>query len=181
MKPRILLDDNKFNLTILRLCHQLIENHRKFENSAIIGVQQVGVHLARRIHDIITAEIGSNVDLGLLDTTFHRDDFRRSDTILTPSETQLNFQIENKRIILVDDVLYTGRTIRAALDALIDYGRPLDVELLVLVDRRLFRNLPIQAKYVGKTIDSIESEQVKVEWKEKEGTDKIWILPANEN
>jgi pyrimidine operon attenuation protein/uracil phosphoribosyltransferase len=95
---------------------------------------------------------------------------------MTANETDIPFSIENKQVILVDDVLYTGRTIRSALDAMLDYGRPKDVELLVLVDRRLHRHLPIEAKYVGKVVDSITAEKVKVEWKETDGKDKIWII-----
>ena len=114
---------------------------------------------------------------GALDITFYRDDFRRKDKPLIPSATNLDFSVENKRVILVDDVLYTGRTIRAALDALVDFGRPKDVELLVLIDRKLHRDLPIQAKYVGKTIDSIEEERVTVDL---EGQ-SVWITPKNED
>ena len=95
---------------------------------------------------------------------------------MTTNETDISFSLEGKNVVLVDDVLYTGRTIRAALDALLDFGRPNDVELLVLIDRRLQRHLPIQAKYVGKVIDSITTEKVKVEWAETDGQDKVWIL-----
>jgi pyrimidine operon attenuation protein/uracil phosphoribosyltransferase len=95
---------------------------------------------------------------------------------MTTNETDISFSLEDKNVVLVDDVLYTGRTIRAALDALLDFGRPKDVELLVLIDRRLQRHLPIQAKYVGKVIDSIITEKVKVEWAEADGQDKVWIL-----
>jgi pyrimidine operon attenuation protein / uracil phosphoribosyltransferase len=115
-----------------------------------------------------------------MDITFYRDDFRRREKPLQASNTKINFPIEKKKIVLIDDVLFTGRTIRAALDALLDFGRPEHVELLVLIDRRFTRDLPIQANYIGKTIDSIESEHVKVEWKEQDGADKVWILTENE-
>jgi pyrimidine operon attenuation protein/uracil phosphoribosyltransferase len=110
-----------------------------------------------------------------LDITFYRDDFRAKGS-MAANETEIPFSLEEKNIILIDDVLFTGRTIRSALDAMLDYGRPNDVELLVLIDRRLQRHLPIQAKYVGKVIDSIASEKVKVEWKETDGEDKVWLV-----
>ena len=117
-----------------------------------------------------------DIEYGKLDITFYRDDFRKKGTPMIADETDIQFSIEDKNIVLVDDVLYTGRTIRSALDAILDYGRPADVELLVLIDRRLHRHLPIQAKYVGKVIDSITSEKVKVEWKETDGADKVWMI-----
>lgn len=177
MNPRIILDAARFQLVIDRLCHQLIENHKDFSNSVVIGVQPRGIYLAKRIVNRIQslAHIGG-IPLGKLDITFFRDDFRKGNTPLQASEMDINFSLEGKRIILVDDVLYTGRTIRAALDAMLAYGRPEDVELLVLIDRRLQRHLPIQAKYVGKTIDSITEERVKVEWQEQGEEDKVWII-----
>jgi pyrimidine operon attenuation protein/uracil phosphoribosyltransferase len=114
------------------------------------------------------------IHCGDLDITFYRDDFRKKELI--PNRTNIDFIIEDKNVILVDDVLFTGRTIRAGLDAMQAFGRPKDVELLVLVDRRFSRHVPIQAKYVGMTIDSIESQNVRVEWKETEGKDKITLL-----
>lgn len=177
MKPRIILDTTQFNLVINRLCYQLIEGKRDFSETVIIGVQPRGIFLAERIFSrLIALENKTCAHFGKLDTTFHRDDFG-TDKILTPNETDLDFSIENKRVVLVDDVLYSGRTIRAALDALLSFGRPKDVELLVLVDRKLHRDLPIQAKYVGRTVDSIIDEKVKVEWKEQDGKDQVWILP----
>ncbi|MCX6200468.1 MAG: bifunctional pyr operon transcriptional regulator/uracil phosphoribosyltransferase PyrR [Bacteroidetes bacterium] len=177
MQPRVILDSKKLNLTITRLCHQLIEQHKDFSQSAIIGVQPRGVFLANRIHQKLTEILKKkNIEYGKLDITFYRDDFRLKSKPMIADETNIEFSLEGKNIILIDDVLYTGRTIRAALDALLDYGRPADVELLVLIDRRLHRHLPIQAKYVGKVIDSITAEKVKVEWKEEDGADKIWII-----
>ena len=177
MQPRVILDSKKLNLTITRLCHQLIEQHKDFSQSAIIGVQPRGVFLANRIHQKLTEILKKkNIEYGKLDITFYRDDFRLKSKPMIADETNIEFSLEGKNIILIDDVLYTGRTIRAALDALLDYGRPADVELLVLIDRRLHRHLPIQAKYVGKVIDSITAEKVRVEWKEEDGADKIWII-----
>lgn len=177
MQSRIIFGPQLFQLTVERLCHQLIENHKDFHNSAIIGVQPRGAALAHRIHQVLGQILNNGkIPLGLLDITFHRDDLRSRDKVLIPSQTKINFQVEGKRIILVDDVLYTGRTIRSALDALIQYGRPEDVELLVLIDRRLHRTVPIQAKYVGSRVDSIVEEQVKVEWSKDGSGDKVWIM-----
>lgn len=175
MEPRIILDSFSLDLTITRLCYQLIETHNDFSKSAVIGLQPRGVFLAKRIHHKLNQILNNgNIQLGELDVTFYRDDFRKKD--LVPQSTNIDFIIEDKNVILVDDVLFTGRTIRAGLDAMLAFGRPSDVELLVLVDRRLSRHLPIQAKYIGKTVDSIASEKVKVEWKETDGEDKVVLL-----
>jgi pyrimidine operon attenuation protein/uracil phosphoribosyltransferase len=174
VKPRILLQDEKFEITILRLCHQLIEVHGDFDDSVIIGLQPRGVLLAKRIQAVLQKILkNKKVHCGELDTTFFRDDFRRKELI--PSKTNVDFIIEDKNVVLVDDVLFTGRTIRAGLDAMLAFGRPADVELLVLVDRRFSRHVPIQAKYAGITIDSIEQQNVKVEWKEIDGKDKVTL------
>jgi pyrimidine operon attenuation protein/uracil phosphoribosyltransferase len=177
MKPKLILEKKAFELTITRLCYQLIEIHNDFSNSVMVGLQPRGVCLAKRIHAELSQILNNkNLRLGTLDATFHRDDFRKRE--LFPNATQIDFIIEDKNVILVDDVLFTGRTIRAGLDALLAFGRPNDVELLVLIDRRLSRNLPIQAKYFGKTIDSVASEMVKVEWKETDGADKVWLYSS---
>jgi pyrimidine operon attenuation protein / uracil phosphoribosyltransferase len=173
--PRILLEKDKFDITIKRLCHQLIEVHNDFRDSAIIGLQPRGVYLARRIHsELKTILKKTDILYGELDITFYRDDFRRKELI--PNRTSIDFIIEDKNVVMIDDVLFTGRTIRAGLDAMLAFGRPKDVELLVLVDRRFSRNVPIQAKYTGITIDSISTQNVKVEWKEVEGRDKVTLL-----
>lgn len=175
MRPKILLEKTHFDVTIKRLCHQLIEVHDDFNKSVIIGLQPRGIYLARRIQkELQTILKVKKINCGELDTTFYRDDFRQKELI--PNRTNIDFIIEDKNVILVDDVLFTGRTIRSGLDAMLAFGRPKDVELLVLVDRRLSRNLPIQAKYIGITIDSIASQNVKVEWKELDGEDKITLL-----
>jgi len=177
MNKRVILDSLQFSLTIDRLCHQVIERHRNFEETVLIGVQPRGVQLAQRIYQRIATILPTiNLPIGKLDITFYRDDFRQKGVPLTANETDIEFTVENKRVILIDDVLYSGRTIRSALDAILDFGRPSEVELLVLVDRRMHRNLPIEANYVGRKIDSIITEKVKVEWKEIDGKDKIWII-----
>lgn len=175
MKPKIILDSKQFEITITRLCYQLIEVHNDFSDSVIIGLQPRGILLAKRIQKKLI-EILKNKDIhcGNLDITFYRDDFRKKE--LVPNRTEIDFIIEDKNVILVDDVLYTGRTIRAGLDAMLAFGRPKDVELLVLIDRRLSRHVPIQAKYVGKVIDSVTSEKVVVEWNESEGKDVVTLI-----
>ncbi len=175
MQSKILLEKQQFDVTLKRLCHQLIEVHNDFKDSVIIGLQPRGVYLANRIKNELQSILSvKKINCGDLDITFHRDDFRKKELI--PSKTNIDFIIEDKNVILIDDVLFTGRTIRAGLDAMLAFGRPKDVELLVLVDRRFARHVPIQAKYVGITIDSIETQNVKVEWKEIEGKDKITLL-----
>lgn len=174
MEPRILLEKSKFDVCIKRLCHQLIEVHNDFSQSVILGLQPRGIYLALRIQKELQNILKQkNIMCGELDITFYRDDFRKKELI--PNRTNIDFIIEDKNVVLVDDVLYTGRTIRAGLDAMLAFGRPKDVELLVLVDRRFSRHVPIQAKYVGITIDSIESQNVKVEWKEIDGKDKVTL------
>jgi pyrimidine operon attenuation protein / uracil phosphoribosyltransferase len=175
MKQKQILDEEQIHLTITRLCFQLIETHNNFSDTVLLGIQPRGIFLAQRIHRTLQ-EILKRKDIhcGSLDITFYRDDFRQKELI--PSSTKINFDIEDKQVVLIDDVLYTGRTIRAALDAMLTLGRPKDVELVVLIDRRLSRNVPIQAKYVGKTIDSIASEKVLVTWKEFDKKDEVQLL-----
>jgi pyrimidine operon attenuation protein/uracil phosphoribosyltransferase len=177
MQTLTLLDGQRFQITIQRLCHQLIENHDHFENSVILGIQPRGIFLAKRI----IAELKNilpdvSLESGNLDITFFRDDFRRKEGLLIPSSTEINFIIEGKKVILVDDVLWTGRTIRAAMDALQSFGRPEKVELLTLVDRRFSRHLPIEADYIGIKVDTIDSQKVLVNWKETDYEDKVILL-----
>ena len=178
MQPRLLLDSEAFSITIQRLCCQLMENHDDFTSSAILGIQPRGKYLAQRICEQLKELAGvDDIQLGNLDVTFFRDDFRRREDILVPNPTDIEFLIETKKVILVDDVLYTGRTIRAALDAMLSFGRPKKVELLVLIDRRYKRHLPIEPDYVGKQVDTISSEKVKVNWKEMNGNkDEVWLI-----
>src|SRR6185312_6149095 len=177
MKRKVLLSNKQLELTLDRLCHKLIENHDNFKDTVIIGLQTRGIFLARRLHKKITELLkGAKIPYGELDATFYRDDFRTKGHPISPSSMKMNFVIENKNVILVDDVLYTGRTIRAGLDALLDFGRPQKVELLVLIDRRFSRHLPIQPDYVGKRVDTIVSQNIRAEWKEADGNDKVWLI-----
>jgi pyrimidine operon attenuation protein/uracil phosphoribosyltransferase len=176
MEKQVILNSKQFELTINRLCHQLIEIHGDFSSTILIGLQPRGIHVLTRLKERLENILGKEITCGNLDITFYRDDFRRREKPIIPSTTNINFSIENKNIVLIDDVLYTGRTIRSGLDALLAYGRPNRVELLTMIDRRFQRHLPIQADYVGKTVDSMISERVAVEWKEIEGEDKVLLL-----
>jgi pyrimidine operon attenuation protein/uracil phosphoribosyltransferase len=181
MENKVLLDTELLNITINRLCYQLIENHSLFGQTVIIGVQPRGIYLSQRIHQRLIEITGNkNIPHGILDITFHRDDFRRRDELLVPSSTEVNFVIEDKNVILIDDVLYTGRTIRAALDAILAFGRPRNVELLCLIDRKFSRELPVQADYVGTSVDAITSQKVKVKWKEQDGVDEVLLIQTKD-
>ncbi len=170
----VLVESYRFSLMIERLCLELIENYGNFENTCFIGIQPRGIILSDRMMEVFDHLSASKPSLyGKLDITFYRDDFRIRDKPLSASTTEMNFLIEGKKVILVDDVLYTGRTISAALNALLHYGRPEKVELLVLVDRRFNREVPVTCDYVGTTIDALSQEYVKVEWREIHGEDKI--------
>jgi pyrimidine operon attenuation protein/uracil phosphoribosyltransferase len=180
METQVILNAKQFDFTLQRLCRQLIENHDDFSNTVLIGLQPRGISVLNRLKELIEEILDKEIQCGSLDITFHRDDFRRRETPLIPSVTNIDFSLENKKVVLIDDVLYTGRTIRAGLDAMLAYGRPNNVELLAFVDRRFKRHLPIQADYIGKTVDSLVSERVSVEWKDIEGEDKV-ILYTKEN
>jgi pyrimidine operon attenuation protein / uracil phosphoribosyltransferase len=176
MSSRQILNQAQFNITINRLCFELIENHNDFSNSVIIGLQPRGIYLANRITTRLRTILpGKEILAGNLDITFFRDDFRRRENVIVPSSTQIDFIVENKRVILVDDVLYTGRTIRAALDAILAFGRPSKVELLTFINRKFSRDVPIEPNYTGKAIDTIMSDKVKVSWSEVDGKDEVWL------
>ncbi|MHA4807220.1 bifunctional pyr operon transcriptional regulator/uracil phosphoribosyltransferase PyrR [Flavitalea flava] len=172
---KTILHEQQLAITIQRLTHQVLENHLGLENTVLIGIQPRGIYFSNRIVEQLKGELPDvNIQYGILDITFYRDDVRQG--LHELNQTNIPFSIENKKVILIDDVLYTGRTIRAALDALLDFGRPAKVELCVLIDRRFSRQLPIQADYTGKSIDSIITQKVKVFWKEKDGKDEVALL-----
>ncbi|MFA5573810.1 MAG: bifunctional pyr operon transcriptional regulator/uracil phosphoribosyltransferase PyrR [Brumimicrobium sp.] len=181
METQVILNEKQFELTLQRLCRQLIENHNGFSNTVLIGLQPRGIHVLYRIKELIEEILQKEIQCGTLDITFHRDDFRRHEHSLIPSVTNIDFSLENKDIVLIDDVLYTGRTIRAGLDAMLAYGRPNKVELLTFIDRRFRRHLPIQADYIGKSVDTLASERVSVRWKEIEGEDKVILYTPESN
>ena len=152
-----------------------MENHLNLENTVLIGIQPRGIFFSNRIVKEIVKQIpAEKIQYGKLDITFYRDDVRQG--LHTLNQTDISFSIENKNVVIIDDVLYTGRTIRAALDALLGFGRPAKVELCILIDRRFSRQLPIQADYIGKSIDSIITQKVKVFWKEKDEKDEVVLV-----
>ena len=155
-----ILDKQQLQLTITRLAHQLLEDAESHEEYIIIGLQPRGVFISDRLIEALKKLTTKKISYGKLDITFYRDDFRKE--LHSANRTEINFSIENKKVILVDDVLYTGRTIRAAMDALLDFGRPQYIKLCVLVNRRFNRELPIQPDYCGIAIDSIVTQKVKV-------------------
>lgn len=178
-KGKTILSDMRFELTIQRLAQQLLENYTDFTDVCIIGIQERGVILAQRIFDLLREEKpDASIKFGKLDITFYRDDFRTRKDPLKAATTEIDFLIEGKKVILIDDVLYTGRTTQSALAAIQDFGRPAQVEFLCLVDRRFNRHLPIQADYVGITVDALDEAYVKVEWKNIHKKDRILLFSA---
>lgn len=145
------------------------------QETVIIGMQPRGIYVSDRIvHELQQLVAPANIQYGKLDITFYRDDVRKE--LKIANKTDIAFSIENKQVVIIDDVLWTGRTIRAALDALLDFGRPKKVELCVLVDRRFSRELPIQADYIGRAIDTFPQQKVIVKWKEKDGIDEVVLV-----
>jgi len=179
---RVILESKAFRMVLDRLCCELIENYDTFDGACLIGIQPRGIRLADRLIRRLE-EWGSrgNLQYGKLDITFYRDDFHLRTSPPIASETQLDFPIEGMRVILVDDVLYTGRTVQAAMTALGDFGRPDTVELLALVDRRFNRHLPIRANYAGMQVDAVDEAYVRVAWEEQDGADRILIFPSKTN
>jgi pyrimidine operon attenuation protein/uracil phosphoribosyltransferase len=176
-KGRTILGSARFEITIERLCHQLIEEYHDFDQTCLIGIQPRGINFSDRIVGRLTALLKKPLfRYGKLDITFYRDDFRTREKPLSANSTEMEFLIEEKRVILIDDVLYTGRTVQAALTALQHYGRPATVELLAMIDRRFNRHLPIQCNYAGMVVDALDEAYVKVEWKEIDGEDKIKLF-----
>jgi pyrimidine operon attenuation protein/uracil phosphoribosyltransferase len=177
MGQKVLLNATEVHIALHRLACQLIENHDTFKDTVLIGIQPRGVFLAERLKQLLENEYQiQNIQLGYLDITFYRDDFRRSGKPLEANKTKINFIVENKKVVFIDDVLFTGRSIRAALTAVQSFGRPLDIELLTLIDRRFSRHLPIQPDYRGRQVDAINEEKVKVCWKENEGEDAVYLI-----
>lgn len=171
---KAILTEQQLAITIKRLAHQVLENHIHLDNTVLIGIQPRGVFLSDKLVEEIKKQAnGNHIEYGKLDITFYRDDIRKE--LHVANQTDILFSIEGKNVILIDDVLYTGRTIRAAFDALLAFGRPEKVELCVLIDRRFSRQFPIQPDYVGKTIDSIVSQKVKVYWRERDGREEVII------
>ena len=170
-------NNEEFNIMIDRLAHQLVENHGDFLNTKLVAIQPRGVEVAKRIVDkLIFISNNQDISFGSLDITFFRDDFGRRDNPIEAQELDMKGSIEGKHVVLIDDVLFTGRSVRSALNALMNFGRPKRIELMVLIDRRLKRHVPVQPNYVGKTVDSIFSEKVIVKWSSSYKKDEIILL-----
>lgn len=181
MHSNTILNPIQFHLTVTRLCYELIENHNDFSQSVIIGLQPRGIFLVKRLKKELESILGDvKIPVGALDITFYRDDFRRRDTPIAANKTEIDFIIENKNVILVDDVFYTGRSLRAGLDAMLAFGRPKQVEMLTLIERKYSRQFPLQPDYIGKSVDSLSSQRVEVEWEETDGKDLVKLYTIDE-
>ena len=180
LEEREILNQEAIIITIERLCYQLIESHNTFDNVILIGIQPRGADLNNRILKKLKLIIPNNyIQSGNVDISFYRDDLMRRDKPIIPEIMDMNLSLEAKNVILIDDVLFTGRSIRSAIDALMAFGRPRSVELLTLIDRRFSRDLPIQPNYVGKTIDAVQSEKIVVQWEEIHGIDRVLIRKSD--
>ena len=174
LEEREILNQESIIIIIERFCHQLIEVHNTFDNVVLIGLQPRGTYLNHRILKKLRLILpASNIKSGNVDISFYRDDLMRRDEPIVPQVMDIDVSLEGRNIVLIDDVLFTGRSVRSAIDALMAFGRPESIELLTLIDRRFSRDLPIQPNYVGKTIDAIESEKIIVEWQENTGVDRV--------
>lgn len=179
---RIIVDSTHFQLMVKRLAHQLAEEFNDFQDTCIIGLQPRGVKLAEYLVNILRQELQiDHLKVGKLDITFYRDDFRRRDKPLEAYVTDIDFLVENKNVVLVDDVLYTGRTVQAGLTALNHYGRPASVELLTLIDRRFNRHLPIESTFTGIKIDALDDEYVYVEWNDDMTANQVTLFSSKQS
>ena len=180
MARKTLLNEKEIHIILHRLACQLIENHHDFEDTILIGIQPRGVFLANRLVKILEEDYKvKGIKHGKLDITFFRDDFRRREDPIAASTTDINFIVDNKNVVFIDDVLFSGRSARAALTAIQAFGRPKNIELLVLIDRRFSRHLPIQPDYKGRQVDVIQDEQVRVEWSDNQKSDKVCIVVSD--
>jgi pyrimidine operon attenuation protein/uracil phosphoribosyltransferase len=170
------MDADRISRTLIRIAHEIVERNKGVDHLALVGIRTRGVHIARRLARSLRDITGGDVPTGALDITLYRDDLMRHAVGPQPlvRRTEIPFSIDDRKILLVDDVLYTGRTIRAALDALIDFGRPRAIQLIVLVDRG-HRELPIKADYVGKNLPTSPSESVQVRLQEADGQDEVVV------
>jgi len=178
MKEKTLLSSKDLERKTTRIVHEILEDNNDKNDIAIVGIKTRGEYLGRRIVEELNTIEKKEIPFGTLDITLYRDDLRNNLALPELKETNIPFNVENKTIILVDDVLFTGRTIRAAIDAIMDFGRPANIKLAVLVDRGL-RELPIQADYIGLSIETVSSQKIKVFLKEKDKKDKVVLLYDN--
>lgn len=178
-KLELLMDATALDRALSRIAHQVLEKNPQLDNFGIVGMQTRGVYLARRIADKINAMEKTEFTPGILDVTLYRDDYRMAFRQPEVQITDIPFDINKKNLLLVDDVLYTGRTVRAALDALTDFGRPKAIQFAVLVDRG-HRELPIRADYIGKKITTLNNQEVALHVKEIDGEDSLWLMQIEE-
>ena len=169
----IILNEAAINLTIKRLCHQIVEQHPQPHSTVLIGLQPRGVHLMERMKTYFNTQINPHYNWGKLDITFYRDDIKKE--LHLPSEISMPCNLDSKNIILIDDVMFTGRTIRCALDAILDFGRPAKVQLCVLINRNLSREFPIQPDYIGRRINTLTTQKVRVSWPEVHGVQQVAV------
>ena len=175
---REILNKKQIDIVIERLCHELIENHFDFSNSVLVSLMPRGRHVGKKIHEKLETIIKKRIKYGELDSSFYRDDLRKHTNPIVPHKMSMNFSVDEKNVVFIDDVLFTGRSVRSAIDALMPFGRPKTIELLVLINRRLTRQLPIQPNYIGKEVDSIDSEKVIVRLDNKKDINSIIILKS---
>jgi pyrimidine operon attenuation protein/uracil phosphoribosyltransferase len=180
MTPKVLLSEKKVSIMLKRLCCQLIECHGDFSQTVLVGLQPRGVLLLNQLVQLLKENGILSIQKGKLDTTFFRDDFRRNEIPHNANTTEMEINIEGKNIVLIDDVLFTGRSIRSALTAIDSYGRPNSIELLVLVDRRFSRHLPIQPDYLGAQIDALQGDKVKVVWSDNTSNNIVYLEKQNQ-
>jgi pyrimidine operon attenuation protein/uracil phosphoribosyltransferase len=176
---RVIMDAQAIERALTRVAHEVLERNKGTEGLALIGIRSRGVHIAQRLREKIREIEAVDVPSGIIDITLYRDDLSRSRQQPEVRGTQIPFAVDDKRVVLVDDVLFTGRTVRAALDALVDFGRPRGVQLVVLVDRG-HRELPIRADYVGKNVPTAADESVQVRLKESDGRDEVVVARSEE-
>ena len=179
---KVLLDGDAISRTLSRIAHEIVERNADLDRVALVGIQTRGVPLAARLRELVADRGGATLRLGTLDITFHRDDAPERNGARQPvvHATSIRFALEGTTVVLVDDVLYTGRTIRAAIDALLEFGRPARVQLAVLVDRG-HRELPIRPDYVGKNLPTARDERIQVELAEVDGADRVLLLHEPED
>ena len=175
---REILNRKQIDIVIERLCHELIENHFDFSNSVLVSLMPRGRHVGKKIHEKLETIINKKIKYGELDSSFYRDDLRKHSNPIVPHKMSMNLSVDEKNVVFIDDVLFTGRSVRSAIDALMPFGRPKTIELLVLINRRLTRQLPIQPNYIGKEVDSIDSEKVVVRLDNKKDINSIIILKS---
>tara|TARA_B100000965_G_C19584984_1_gene755304 strand:- start:1409 stop:1954 length:546 start_codon:yes stop_codon:yes gene_type:complete len=175
---REILNTKQIDIILERLCHELIENHNDFSNTVLVSLMPRGKYVGKNIHKKLEKIINKEINYGELDSSFYRDDLRKHSQPIIPYKMSMNLTVDEKNVVIIDDVLFTGRSVRSAIDALMPFGRPKTIELLVLINRRLTRELPIEPNYVGKEVDSIDSEKVIVNTDNKKNINSILILKS---